>query len=116
MEFKNDCPCLDDCPMNTALQIIGGKWKIKIICVLNLYGPARYSMLKKKVTGVNATMLAESLRELEELGVVSRKQYDTMPVKVEYDLTEDGRSVLPILVELREWSAQHAEKMAAKGA
>lgn len=112
MEFKDDCPCSDGCPMNTALQIIGGKWKIKILCVLNVNGPSRYNFIKKKVTGINATMLAESLRELEALGIVNRMQYETMPVSVEYSLTEAGKSIIPILAQLREWSVEHEASLA----
>lgn len=104
MRTKEDCPCTDSCPMNTVLKIIGGKWKIKILCVLNLFGPVRYNTIKRKVSGINSTMLAESLRELEELGIVWRRQYDEMPVRVEYSLTDEGKSIIPILVELREWS------------
>jgi len=111
MDFKDDCPCTERCPMNLMFNIIGGKWKIKIICTLNLNDSLRYGEIKRRIAGINATMLANSLRELETYGIVSRTQYDTMPVRVEYALTEVGKSLVPILTQLRDWSAEYEKQL-----
>lgn len=84
---------------------------MKIICVLHVQGVVRYGQLKKQVVGINATMLADSLRELEANGIVLRTQYDTMPVRVEYELTDAGKSLIPILEQLRNWSAEYADQI-----
>ena len=64
---------------------------------------ARYGELRRLVFGITNTMLAGSLRELEADGLVARVQYQEMPVRVEYSLTEKGRTLIPILMELRDW-------------
>ena len=64
---------------------------------------ARYGELRRLVFGITNTMLAGSLRELEADGLVARTQYPEMPVRVEYSLTEKGRTLIPILMELRDW-------------
>jgi DNA-binding HxlR family transcriptional regulator len=114
MEFKDACPCAEYCPMDFATRVIGGKWKIKILCTLNFGGAMRYSELKRKVVGITPTMLANTLHELEEVGVVSRRQYDEMPVRVEYSLTEAGKSLIPILIATRDWSAKYGTKLPSK--
>ncbi len=112
IEFADDCPCTDPCPMTLMFSIVGGKWKSKIICTLNLNETLRYGEIKRRVKGVTPTMLAGSLRELEELGIISRTQYDEMPVRVEYALTEAGRSLVPIMVAMRDWGAAYGRKLA----
>ena len=86
---------------------IGGKWKIKVLCTLYYNETLRYSDIKRLVTGISPTMLANSLRELEESGLVTRSIQDTMPVRVDYALTEAGRDLLPIQDELRDWMVAH---------
>ena len=91
---------------------LGGKWKFKLLCTLHYNKRAflfscftglRYSDMKRMVTGISPTMLASSLRELEESGLVSRTIHDTMPVRVDYSITEAGESLVPILDEFRDW-------------
>lgn len=106
----NDCPCLldeDTCPLEAALSVFGGKWKVQIICLLYESKTMRYNDLKRKVTGVTSTMLSSSLKELEAGGIVSRKQYDEMPVRVEYALTELGLTLPPVLSTIRAWGIEH---------
>ena len=95
------------CGLRKTMSILGGKWKILIICSIDEAGVMRYNELKHKVTGITNTMLANSLRELERDGMVIRRQYPEMPVRVEYELTERCRSVIPILLELKDWGDEH---------
>ena len=98
------CPCSESCPLGDALSVIGGKWKLKIICTLYVDGKQRYNDLLKKTAGITNTMLASSLRELEEDGIVTRTQYAQIPPRVEYSLTEHGRELWPILHRLAHWA------------
>jgi DNA-binding HxlR family transcriptional regulator len=97
---------MDDCPLGNALKLIGGKWKIPILCALYQDGATRYNELKRKLAGITNTMLASSLKELEGDGLVSRKQYMEMPVRVEYTLTDVCEGLIPILKQLAQWGAQ----------
>ncbi|MBR3756016.1 MAG: helix-turn-helix transcriptional regulator [Firmicutes bacterium] len=102
-EKHYDCPCLDTCPLNRAMMLIGGKWKMQIICSLNNQGPTRYNQLKRKMDGVSNTVLAKALKELEDAGLVIRHEYLEVPVRVEYEITEACKSLIPILEDLSDW-------------
>lgn len=98
-----DCPCLEKCPLNHAMSIIGGKWKMQIICALNNKGVLRYNELKKQMPEISNNVLASALKELEDVGLVVRKEYLQVPVKVEYSLTPKCDKLMPILDELSDW-------------
>ncbi len=98
------CPCDSSCPLGRAISMIGGRWKLRIICTLYVDGKQRYNDLLKKNAGVTNTMLAASLKELEADGIVTRTQYAEIPPRVEYALTEHGRELWPILHRLAHWA------------
>ena len=105
MALEHDnCPCMDTCPLNRARALIGGKWKMQILCSLYNNGPTRYTQLQKTLDGVSNTVLANALRELEEDRLVTRREYLEVPVRVEYAITEPCRKLIPILDELGNWS------------
>lgn len=97
-------PC---CPLRHALEIVGGKWKLPILCLLSTGQPTRYSALKRNLQGITGVMLSQSLKELESFGIISRKQYNVIPPRVEYTLTEEGKRLLPPLNALAEWGREH---------
>ena len=99
-----NCPCMDTCPLNRALALIGGKWKMQILCSLFNNGPTRYNQLKKTLDGVSNTVLANALRELERDGLVERREFLEVPVRVEYAITEPCKRLIPILDQLGNWS------------
>lgn len=99
-------PYTEKCPLRYALDKIGGKWKIPILWELNVNGIMRFNQLKKEVHGITNTMLANSLQELMDDGLVNRIQYNEMPLRVEYSLTETGKSLFPILSEITSWGAE----------
>ena len=96
-----------DCGLKKVLNIIGGKWKIMIMCVIEKEGTVRYGELRRQVFGITGTMLANSLKEMEEDGLVERKQYAEIPVRVEYSLTEMAKSIVPILLQLKRWGEEN---------
>lgn len=91
------------CPIVYALSVIGQKWKIPILWHLADEGTLRYNELKRGVHGITNIMLTKSLQELEQHGLVHREQFDTVPPKVEYSLTEHGQTLVPLLREFDAW-------------
>jgi DNA-binding HxlR family transcriptional regulator len=100
------CPCMDFCPLERVMGVIGGKWKVPILCSLHQDGVSRYNELKRKIRGITNTMLAASLKELEDAGLINRKQFMEMPVRVEYSLTKACNDLLPILNQLALWGVK----------
>lgn len=92
------------CPLEYALDVFGGKWKSRIICVLANQKCLRYSTLRKEMCNITDAVLASTLKELIRDGIIERKQYDEIPPKVEYSLTEKGVSVVPILQSICQWA------------
>ena len=92
------------CPLEYGLEIFGGKWKSRVICVLNEKGTLRYSGIRKEMMNITDAVLAATLKELISDDLVDRKSYDEIPPRVEYSLTEKGQSVVPILQSICKWS------------
>ncbi|HUU74323.1 MAG TPA: helix-turn-helix domain-containing protein [Burkholderiales bacterium] len=95
------------CPVEAALERIGGKWKGVALYHL-LDGAKRYNELKRQVGNVTQRMLTKQLRELERDGLILRKVFPVVPPHVEYSLSEKGRTLKPILLALREWGESYA--------
>ena len=98
---------LDDdirCPLEYGLMLFGGKWKSRIICVLSANERLRYSEIRKEMYNITDSVLAATLKDLIEAGIIDRKSYDEIPPRVEYSLTEKGRSVVAILQSICQWS------------
>ena len=95
------------CGLKKVLDIVGGKWKIMILCLIDNQEVIRYGELNRSIYGITNTMLANSLKELESDGLVIRKQYAEMPVRVEYSLTQKAKSLIPILLELKKWGEKN---------
>jgi DNA-binding HxlR family transcriptional regulator len=95
------------CNVEDALSILVGKWKPIILLTLLQEGTQRFSELKRRVPGITQKMLTNHLRELEEEDIVTRKVYSQVPPKVEYSMTEYGKSLEPILVAMHEWGTAH---------
>jgi len=103
---NNICPCSEQCPLQHTMDMIGGKWKLAILCSLGVNGTVRYNDLKRSINGISNTMLAKSLRELEDHGLVSRTEFMEVPIRVEYEITEKAKELGPILVQLAQWGAK----------
>lgn len=85
------------CPLEYGLTLFGGKWKSRIICVLSANEKLRYSEIRKEMYNITDAVLAATLKELIEAGIIEHKSYDEIPPRVDYYLTEKGKSVVPIL-------------------
>ena len=99
-----------NCPVETTLAVIGGKWKPLILWRLKS-GVWRFGELQRLVPGVTRKMLTQHLRELERDGIVARKVYSEVPLKVEYSLTDYGRTLRPLLKELCDWGHRHEKRV-----
>lgn len=97
---------LPACPVETTLTLIGDKWKVLILRDL-MPGTKRFGELKKSVGGVSQKVLTAQLRDMEENGLVSRKVYAEVPPRVEYSLTELGKSLKPILDAMQSWGEEY---------
>jgi len=89
-----------------SLQIIGGKWKLPVLCVLSNGGIVRFNELKRKLDGITNMSLTNCLKELEYYKIINRVQYLEMPPRVEYSLTENGKKLIPCLKVFEEWSKE----------
>ena len=103
----------DNCPVEATLELIGGKYKALILWHLS-QGILRFSELRQVIKGATPKMLTQQLRELEANGLVHREVYPVIPPKVEYSLTETGRSLMPVLVAMRDWGADICAPQALK--
>ena len=102
---------LPACPVETTLMLIGDKWKVLILRDL-LPGTKRFGELKKSIGNVTQKVLTAQLRDMEEKGLVTRHVYAEVPPKVEYSLTELGRSLKPILDAMWNWGEEYKAKNA----
>ncbi|BBK21712.1 transcriptional regulator [Amedibacterium intestinale] len=97
---------LPACPVETTLMLIGDKWKVLILRDL-MPGTKRFGELKKSIGSVSQKVLTAQLRDMEKKGLVSRKVYAEVPPRVEYSLTETGKSLKPILVAMGNWGEEY---------
>ncbi len=96
------------CSTTAALDILGGKWKVFILTQL-VQGTRRFGELKKAIPAVTQKMLTQQLRELEEVGLVTRKVFPEVPPRVEYKLTAHGFTLEPVLKALYNWGSLHRD-------
>ena len=101
------------CPVETARELVGGKYKTLILWHL-ADGTLRFSQLQKIISSATPKMLTQQLRELERDGLITRTVYPVVPPKVEYSLTELGRSFIPVMQGIRKWGEEYLETRSLK--
>ena len=101
-----------ECPIMAAIAMISDKWKVLIICKLTK-GTLRFNELRRELQGVTQRVLTHQLRELEADGLVTRRVFAEVPPRVEYSLTELGRTLIPVLQNLEDWARAHSEELLA---
>lgn len=99
----------NNCPMRATLKVISGKWKPLILMQFNVK-LRRFGELKKLIPEITKQMLTQSLRELEKDNIIHRKVYAVVPPKVEYSLTENGKTLIPILKVMEAWGEKQIRK------
>jgi DNA-binding HxlR family transcriptional regulator len=104
----------DHCPVEATLGVIGGKWKVVILFWLKDQ-TLRFGELRRKIPGVSERVLTQQLRELEADGIVHREVYPEVPPRVEYSLTDYGRTLRPITELMCDWGKKHLRRKAPRG-
>jgi DNA-binding HxlR family transcriptional regulator len=97
------------CPMEFTMNLIAGKWKLVILWHLAVDKTKRYGEIKKSISNITHKMLSTQLKELEKDGLIIRKEYPQVPPKVEYSLSEKGKTLIPILQNMFEWGEEYWE-------
>ncbi len=101
------------CPVEATLAVIGGKWKAVLIFHMMNGGAHRFAELRRKTTGISDRVLSRQLRELEADGIVGREVFPEVPARVEYSLTEYGKSLRPVTKAMCDWGKRHMAAGAA---
>lgn len=101
------------CPTEAALAVIGGRWKVPILWNLQA-GEVRFGELSRRVAGASQKMLTQQLRELESDGLVHREVFPEVPPRVEYSLTDLGRTLGPVIASLSEWGEHFLSQRPAR--
>jgi DNA-binding HxlR family transcriptional regulator len=99
---------MSPCPVTTTLSVIGGKWKPIILWIIR-DGKKRFGEIKKLIPSITQKMLTQQLRELEKDGIIHREVHPVVPPKVEYSLTDYGRTLTPVLNALAAWGETHKQ-------
>ena len=95
---------IEICPVRNVVARFGNKWALLVILVLSENEPIRYNELGRKIPDISSRVLSNTLRILEADGLVDRRIYQEVPPRVEYSLTDTGRSLVPIIIKLTEWA------------
>ena len=101
---------LPECPVATTVQLIGSKWKLLIMRNL-LERPWRFNELKKNLEGISQKVLTDSLRSMEDDGIITRTVYPEVPPRVDYALSETGESMRPILNAMYDWGTNYKKSL-----
>ncbi len=107
MKTKDELP---ECPVATVVELIGSKWKLLIMRNL-LQRPWRFNELKRSLEGISQKVLTDSLRSMEEDGIITRTVYPEVPPRVEYSLSELGESMRPILSSMESWGTSYKSSL-----
>ena len=102
------------CPVEVTLEVIGGKWKAVILWHLT-FKTLRFSQLQRRLSGVTQKVLTQQLRELERDQLIHRQVFAEVPPRVEYSLTDTGRTLQPLLQQMRDWGNGHLLRTAEEG-
>ena len=99
-------PCLEPCPIERGMRVLGGKWKGSILWHLK-DGPVRFNDLARQLGGASKKMVSQRLQEMEVTGLVERRMICDRPIAVTYEITDFGKTALEVLEELKDWVESH---------
>lgn len=104
---------IEICPIRNVVARFGDKWSLLVLLVINAEGVVRFNELGRKIPDISTRVLSSTLRTLEADALIARKVYAQVPPKVEYSLTETGRSLVPLIMQLTEWALTHMQSVIA---
>lgn len=117
--FTHDLPVhvkTGRCPVNKAVDVLAGKWVVRVTYQLLRRDTMRFGELQRGCTGITPNVLASTLRTMEKYGLVTRRQYNEIPPHTDYSLTERGRALTPVLFELSRWGERlQRDEQASEG-
>ena len=99
--------CTASCPVRNVISRFSGKWSMLVLCVLAENEATRFNAIGKAIPDISPKVLSDTLKNLEADGLISRKLYAEIPTRVEYSLTDLGRSLMPLLNQLISWAVQN---------
>lgn len=102
---------IGECPIRNVISRFSGKWQILVLCVLSENGATRFNAIGKAIPDISPKVLSDTLKNLERDNLISRTIYAEIPPKVEYSLTDLGKSLMPVLGNLISWSLENFEKI-----
>lgn len=97
--------------MNDAIEVLSGKWKIQLLGTLIFKGKMRFMDLLREIDGIAAKMLSKELQDLESNQLITRTVLQTKPITVEYEITEYGKSLRPLIIEITDWGMRHRQRI-----
>jgi len=107
MENKAEMQQTTQCPVEVTVNLVGGKWKLVILYQLATHEVRRFNELRRQFPDITQRTLTRQLRELESDGLIKRQVYSEIPPKVEYSLTDTGKSLHPLLLQLQDWGLNY---------
>lgn len=112
MKKNEDIPSIvATCPIRNVVARFGDKWSLLVLLVINEAGIVRFNELGRMIPDISTRVLSTTLKTLEADGLIGRKVYAQVPPKVEYTLTDTGRSLIPLLVQLMEWAQRNMKNV-----
>ncbi|SHH17423.1 transcriptional regulator, HxlR family [Anaerosphaera aminiphila DSM 21120] len=109
--YERKIPQNIQCPIEKGLDIFNGKWKSRVLCVLARHQTLRYSEFKEEVPEITDTALTSTLKDLVSTGIITRRQYEEIPLKVEYSLTIHGKEAVEILEAIALWTNKYTKEL-----
>jgi len=97
----------DGCVYEKAFELFQGKWNIRVLYELSKCDTMRFGQIQKAIPRITNTMLVKTLKELEQMGIVQREQFNEIPPHVEYSLSESGKALLPVFYEIVKWASNY---------
>lgn len=108
---ENSNSIIEICPIRNVVARFGDKWSLLVLLVINEAGIVRFNELGRMIPDISTRVLSTTLKTLEADGLIDRKVYAQVPPKVEYTLTETGRSLIPLIMQLTEWAQQNMKNV-----
>lgn len=102
---------IEICPIRNVVARFGDKWSLLVLLIINGNGTVRFNELGRQIPDISTRVLSSTLKTLEADGLIDRKVYAQVPPKVEYSLTDTGRSLIPLIMQLTEWAQQNMTKI-----